>query len=69
MAKLNFFITSSIRLSERIAVLIGFRPVGFSSITETSMSPKLANASDRGIGVAVITKTSTKTPLSIKSER
>ena len=50
------------RADDTSAVVIGLRPGGFSSSTATSMSPYCARASDRGIGVAVITSTSAPRP-------
>ena len=44
-------------------------PAGFSSRMERSMSPYWASASERGIGVAVITRTSTAWPFSARSMR
>ena len=44
-------------------VLIGSRPGGRSRMTDTSRSPYSVSASVRGIGVAVITSTSGRSPL------
>ncbi|GJE46839.1 hypothetical protein AEGHOMDF_6048 [Methylobacterium soli] len=52
-----------------VRVLIGWRPAGFSSRIETSMSPKKVSASVRGIGVAVITRKSTASPLAPRARR
>ena len=50
-------------------VTIGLRPGGISSITLTSRSPYIVIASVRGIGVAVITRTSGVTPFCTSPSR
>ena len=58
MARRRWSITSSVRAAEISAVSTGWRPGGFSSSTERSMSPYCASVRLRGIGVAVITSRS-----------
>ena len=61
--------TSPVRPEEISAVSTGWRPGGFSSRTERSMSPYCASVRLRGIGVAVITRMSAAAPLSPRSIR
>ena len=48
-------------------VFIGILPAGSSSIIETSRSPYIVSASERGIGVALITIRLARLPFSLRS--
>ena len=61
--------SSSIRSSGSVIVVTGFRPAGFSVSLETSMSPKAASTSVRGMGVAVMTSMSGALPLAASCSR
>ena len=51
------------RVTSIKVVSMGCRPAGFSVKRDTSISPYAASVSVRGMGVAVITKTSVPGPL------
>ncbi|MNF05931.1 hypothetical protein D3C80_2057730 [compost metagenome] len=52
-----------------VTVWMGLRPAGFSVSFDTSMSPKAASTSVRGMGVAVMTSICGVMPLAVRRRR